>query len=125
MRCRGRGAVVAATAPARGLAPVVPAVYNRRMDATTLAAALYGMPGTRLTADAASITVQVPAIDDAVRLDPAEVIDAEPVAVPTGAPAVRLAIRRGHGELPLIVTAGDVVFSPDDPADMVEPDSHF
>jgi hypothetical protein len=69
------------------------------------------------------IAAYVPAIGDAVQLAADDVLEAEPATVPTGAPAVRLGIRRGHAELPLIITVGDVVFMPAYAADLLEPDA--
>jgi hypothetical protein len=86
-----------------------------------LAQMLAGVPGVEVTAGPAEIAVHVPAIGDTVRLMRASVLVAEEVSVPTGAPAVRVGIRRRREELPVIVTVDDVVFMPADPADVVEP----
>ncbi len=94
--------------------------YNGRMRSDELVRVLGGIPGTEVTADAGLVTAYVPAIGDAVRLAPADVLGAEIIAAPTGAPAVQLGVRRGHEELPLIVTVDDVVFAPAYAADMVD-----
>jgi hypothetical protein len=69
------------------------------------------------------VTAYVPAIGDAVQVAAADVLDAGPAPVPTGAPAIRIGIRRGHEALPVIVTVGDVVFMPAYAADLLEPGS--
>jgi hypothetical protein len=94
--------------------------YNGRMDSELLARALGEVPGTEVSAGSGAVTAYVPAIGDAVRLVPEDVLGAEAIAVPTGAPAVRLGIRRGHEKLPLIVTVDDVVFMPAYAADLVD-----
>ena len=95
--------------------------YNGRMRSEELTAALDGLPGVEVTVESdGTVTVDVPAIGDSVRLDPADVLSAGRVASPTGAPAVHLGVRRGHEELPLVVTVGDVVFMPSYAADMLE-----
>ena len=95
--------------------------YNLLMHRDDLLQALAGVPGTEVSAAAGMVTAYVPEIGDAVRLAADEVLTAEPATVPTGAPAIRLGVRRGHEELPLIVTAGDVVFMPAYAADLLEP----
>jgi hypothetical protein len=82
------------------------------MRSDELVRMLSGVPGTQVSAGAGMVTAYVPAIGDAVQLAADDVLNAEPATVPTGAPAVRLGVRRGHEELPLIVTVGDVVFMP-------------
>jgi len=79
------------------------------------------VPGTEVSAGTGTIVVSIPAIGDAVRMASGDVLSAEATAVPTGAPAVRLGLRQGHAELPLIVTVDDVVFMPAYAADMLEP----
>jgi hypothetical protein len=93
------------------------------MRSDDLVRLLAGVPGTEVSAGAGMITAYVPAIGDAVQMLSDDVLHAEPAAVPTGAPAVRLGIRRGHGELPLIVTVGDVVFMPAYAADLLQADA--
>lgn len=95
--------------------------YNRHMRSDDLVRMLAGVPGTEVSAGAGMVTAYVPAIGDAVQLAADDVLDAEPATVPTGAPAIRLGIRRGHEELPVIVTVGDVVFLPAYAADLLEP----
>jgi hypothetical protein len=92
------------------------------MDSEQLARVLGEVPGAEVAAGPGAVTVHVPALGDAVRLAPEDVLSAEPIAVPTGAPAVRLGVRRGHEELPLIITVDDVVFMPAYAADLVESD---
>jgi hypothetical protein len=84
---------------------------------------LSAVPGTEVSVSAGVVAAYVPAIGDTVRLAPGDVLGAEPIAAPTGAPALQLGIRRRHEELPLIVTVDDVVFMPAYAADMVE-DGH-
>jgi hypothetical protein len=91
------------------------------MDSDDLVRALAGVPGTEVSAGAGMVTAYVPEIGDAVQLVADDVLDAAPATVPTGAPAIRLGVRRGHEELPLIVTVGDVVFMPAYAADLLEP----
>lgn len=89
------------------------------MHSDELAGALAEVPGTKVSAGAGFVTAYVPAIGDSVRLAPQDILGANPAVVPTGAPAVRLAVRRGHKRLPLIVTVDDVVFAPAYAADML------
>jgi hypothetical protein len=91
------------------------------MRSDDLIRVLGGVPGTEVSTTAGVVTAYVPAIDDAVRLSPDDVLATERITSPTGAPAVQLGIRRGHQELPLIVTVDDVVFMPAYAADMVQP----
>jgi hypothetical protein len=93
------------------------------MRSDDLVRMLAGVPGTEVSAAAGMVTAYVPAIGDAVQVASADVLDAEPATVPTGAPAIRLGIRRGHEALPVIVTVGDVVFMPAYAADLLEPDA--
>ena len=93
--------------------------YNRPMHSDELVGALAEVPGTKVSSGAGFVTAYVPAIGDSVRLEPTDVLGAEPAMVPTGAPAVRLEVRRGHKRLPLIVTVDDVVFAPAYAADML------
>jgi hypothetical protein len=96
--------------------------YNGRMRSDELAGLLARVPGVQVSADDELVTAHVPAIGDTVRLTRANVLDAEPIVTPAGAPGVELAIRRGHEEWPLIVTVDDVVFMPADPADLAHDD---
>ena len=93
--------------------------YNRAMRSEQLAEVLAEVPGTEVSTGTGVVTAYLPAIGDAVRLAPDDVLAADPAVVPTGAPAVRLSVRRGHQRLPLIVTVDDVVFSPAYAADLV------
>jgi hypothetical protein len=76
--------------------------------------------GDQVSADAGQVMVSVPALGDAARLAIEDVLWAEQITTPTGAPAVQLGLRRGHGELPVIVAVDDVVFTPADPADVMD-----
>ncbi|MGX6603580.1 hypothetical protein ACWKSP_15760 [Micromonosporaceae bacterium Da 78-11] len=78
------------------------------------------VPGARVTVERGELVVHIPALGDAVRLDPDDILEAEPVFVPTGAPAVQLDVRRGHEVLPLIVTVDDAVFIPAYADDLLE-----
>lgn len=91
------------------------------MHSYELVEALADVPGTRVEVARGALTVHISAIGDSVRLAPEDVLDAESIFVPTGAPAVQLDVRRGHEVLPLIVTVDDVVFTPVYAADMIEP----
>jgi hypothetical protein len=95
------------------------------MHSDELVRLLGEVPGTEVSVAAGVVTAYVPAIGDAVRLAPDDVLGAEPLTAPTGAPAVQLGVRRGHEELPLIVTVDDVVFMPAYAADMVESGAPF
>ena len=91
------------------------------MHSYELVEALADVPGNRVEVARGELTVHIAAIGDSVRLAPEDVLDAESVFVPTGAPAVQLDVRRGHEVLPLIVTVDDVVFAPMYADDMIEP----
>jgi hypothetical protein len=91
------------------------------MHSYELVEALADVPGNRVEVARGALTVHIAAIGDSVRLAPEDVLDAESVFVPTGAPAVQLDVRRGHEVLPLIVTVDDVVFTPAYADDMIEP----
>jgi hypothetical protein len=82
------------------------------MHSAELVGVLGEVPGVQVSCASGVVTAYVPAIGDAVRLAPEDVLAAEQIIVPTGAPGVRLGVRRGHEELPVIVTVGDVVFMP-------------
>ncbi|MEV6350196.1 hypothetical protein [Actinoplanes sp. NPDC051851] len=87
-----------------------------------LAQLLQEVPGTVVTAGPGLVTVHVPAIGDTAEIAFRDVLDADWVHVPTGAPAVQVDLRRGHESLPLIVTTDDMVFTPAYAADMVIPE---
>jgi hypothetical protein len=91
------------------------------MHSYELVEALAEVPGNRVEVSRGALTVHIPAIGDSVRLAPQDVLDADSVFVPTGAPAVQFDVRRGHEVLPLIVTVDDVVFMPAYADDMIEP----
>ncbi|GGQ81375.1 hypothetical protein [Couchioplanes azureus] len=89
------------------------------MQSEALVGLLGEVPGTEVSVKAGVVTVHVPAIGDSVRVAVRDVLGFEQVVVPTGDPGLQLGIRRGHEELPLIVTVGDVVFMPAYAADML------
>jgi hypothetical protein len=92
------------------------------MRSDELAQVLGDIAGAETSVDDDGVVVaRVAAIGDAVRIDPASVLNAYEIVVPSGAPGIEFGIRRGREELPLIVTADDVVFMPADAADMIEP----
>ncbi|GAA3343258.1 hypothetical protein GCM10020358_81330 [Amorphoplanes nipponensis] len=94
------------------------------MDVEELARLVGTVPGTEVSIESGSLVARVPAIGDTVRLAAADVLGHDPVEAPTGQPAVELSVRRGHEQLPLIITVDDVVFMPAYAADMVE-DTEF
>ncbi|MFC7529810.1 hypothetical protein [Actinoplanes sp. GCM10030250] len=83
------------------------------------------VPGTEVTYGPGLVTVHVPAIGDTVRIAFRDVIEAYEVAVPTGAPAVQIDLKRKREVLPLIVTVDDVVFTPAYADDMVDPEDEL
>lgn len=93
------------------------------MDVEELAHLVAGVPGTEVSVEAGVLVARVPAIGDAVRVAQGDVLEHEVITGPAGQPGVRLDVRRGHERLPLIITAGDVVFMPAYAADMVVEDS--
>jgi len=93
------------------------------MDTAELADVLGGVPGTQVSVEPGVVVVGVPAIGDAARLATRDVLGCETIVAPTGLPAVRLGVRRGHEDLPLIVTVDDVVFMPGYAADLIEKDA--
>jgi hypothetical protein len=90
------------------------------MHTDDLVRLLSDVPGIQVSAGSDVVTAYVPAIGDTVRLAPGDVLGAEEIVVPTGAPGVQLGVRRGREELPLIVTVDDVVFMPAYAADLVD-----
>jgi hypothetical protein len=94
--------------------------YNGRMHTDELAGFLGEVLGDQVSAEAGHVIVSVPALGDAARLAIEDVLWAEQITTPTGSPAVQLGLRRGHGELPVIVAVDDIVFTPADPADVVD-----
>jgi hypothetical protein len=93
------------------------------MNVEELAQLVDEVPGTEVSIEAGVLVARVPAIGDAVRLAPADVLNHDPIVSPTGQPGVELGVRRGHEELPLIITVDDVVFMPAYAADMLERDA--
>jgi len=89
------------------------------MDVEELARLVGAVPGTEVSVESGSLVARVPAIGDTVRLAAVDVLNHESVVAPTGQPAVELGVRRGHEQLPLIITVDDVVFMPAYAADMV------
>jgi hypothetical protein len=90
------------------------------MNSAELAGVLGGVPGAQVSVESDVVVVTIPAIGDAARLAPGDVLGSEVIVAPTGLPAVQLGVRRGHEELPLIVTVDDVVFMPAYAADLIE-----
>lgn len=93
------------------------------MDVEELAQLVDEVPGTEVSVEAGMLVARVPAIGDAVRLAAADVLNHDPIVAPDGRPGVELGVRRGHEELPLIITVDDVVFMPAYAADMLERDA--
>jgi hypothetical protein len=90
-----------------------------------LAEMLREVPGTEVTAGPGLVTVHVPAIGDTVRIAFRNVLDADWVHVPTGAPAVQVDLRLKHESLPLIVTVDDIVFTPAYADDLIDPEDEL
>ncbi|WP_306204535.1 hypothetical protein [Actinoplanes sp. RD1] len=91
------------------------------MHSEALVGLLGELPGTEVSVRAGVVTVAIPALGDAVRIPMADVLGFEQIVTPLGEPGLELGIRRGHEELPLIVTVDDVVFMPAYAADMLVP----
>jgi hypothetical protein len=91
------------------------------MHSEALMGLLGEIPGTEVSADAGVVTVHVPAIGDSARLAVRDILGVQQIIVPTGDPGVELGVRRGHEELPLIVTVHDMAFMPAYAADMLVP----
>ncbi|WP_250037951.1 hypothetical protein [Paractinoplanes maris] len=94
------------------------------MQVWELTEALAEVPGVEVSVRRGLLAIHIPALGDTARLDPDEILAAEPVFVPTKAEAVQLDIRSGRAVLPLIVTVGDLVFNPAYADDLVEPGAH-
>jgi hypothetical protein len=90
------------------------------MDVEELAQLVGEVPGTEVSIEAGVLVARVPAIGDAVRLAAGDVLNHDLIVAPDGRPGVELGVRRGHEELPLIITVNDVVFMPAYAADMLE-----
>jgi hypothetical protein len=95
------------------------------MRTDELAEMIQEVPGTDVSYGPGLVTVHVPAIGDTVRLAFRDVLDADWVHVPTGAPAVQVDLRRKHESIPLIITVDDVVFLPAYADDLVDPDDEL
>ncbi|GIF09239.1 hypothetical protein [Actinoplanes siamensis] len=95
------------------------------MRTDDLAEMLREVPGTEVTAAPGLVTVHLPAIGDTVRIPFRNVLDADWVHVPTGAPAVQVDIKVGRESLPLIVTVDDVVFTPAYAHDLIDPEDEL
>ncbi|AGZ41735.1 hypothetical protein [Actinoplanes friuliensis] len=93
------------------------------MDLEELAQVIAEVPEIEVSIEGGLVVTRVPAIGDAVRLEPVDVLDWEYLIAPSGVPGIELEVRRGHERLPLIITVDDVVFMPAYAADMVEPDA--
>jgi hypothetical protein len=91
------------------------------MHSEALVGLLGELPGTEVRVRAGKVTVHIPAIGDSIRLAIRDVLGFEQIIVPTGDPGLEIGLRRGHEELPLIVTVDDVVFMPAYAADMLVP----
>ncbi|GIF17225.1 hypothetical protein [Actinoplanes teichomyceticus] len=90
-----------------------------------LAEMLQEVPGTEVSAGPGLVTVHIPALGDTVEIAFRDVLDADWVHVPTGAPAVQVDLRRRHEALPLIVTVDDVVFTPAYADDLIDPEDEL
>ncbi|MEU8244388.1 hypothetical protein AB0C07_39540 [Actinoplanes missouriensis] len=95
------------------------------MRTDELAEMIQEVPGTEVSYGPGLVTVHVPAIGDTVRLAFRDVLDADWVHVPTGAPAVQVDLRRKHESIPLIITVDDVVFIPAYADDLVHPEDEL
>ena len=93
------------------------------MDVEELAQLVGEVPGTEVSIEAGVLVARVPAIGDAVRLAPDDVLDIDPIVSPSGQPGIEFGVRCGHEELPLIITVDDVVFMPAYAADMLVRDA--
>ncbi|WP_305784043.1 hypothetical protein [Symbioplanes lichenis] len=91
------------------------------MHSEALVGLLGELPGTEVSVAHGVVTVSIAALGDAVRIPMADVLGFEQIVTPLGEPGLELGIRRGHEELPLIVTVDDVVFMPAYAADMLVP----
>lgn len=77
-----------------------------------LTEALADRLGLRPAVLAGRISVYLPALDDTVRIDAAEVRRHRPIWAPTGDPAVEIVLGDDQGIWPLILTPTDVVYQP-------------
>jgi hypothetical protein len=93
------------------------------MHVFELTEALSVVPGVEVSVRRGALHVHVPALGDTAELDPDAVDGAEEIFVPTRKAAVQLDVRRGREMLPLIVTEGDLVFTPLYAHDLVQRDA--
>jgi hypothetical protein len=84
------------------------------MEITEVIEVLEKLPGIRAAMMVGRISGYVPAIDDTVRIDAAEVRRYRRIWAPDGNPAVEFVMGDEQEVWPLIVTPGDVVFRPAD-----------
>ncbi|BBH68857.1 hypothetical protein ACTI_55420 [Actinoplanes sp. OR16] len=95
------------------------------MRTDELAEMIQEVPGTEVSYGPGLVEVHIPAIGDTVRLAFRDVLDADWVHVPTGAPAVQIDLKRGHESIPLIITVDDAVFLPAYADDLVDPEDEL
>lgn len=84
------------------------------MEVAEVAEALGGLPGIRVARMDGGVSVYIPAIEDTVRIDAAEVKRHRRIRAPNGDPAVEFVMSDGREVWPLIVTPDDVVYQPAD-----------
>ncbi|MFI6770870.1 hypothetical protein [Streptomyces sp. NPDC050355] len=84
------------------------------MEAADVVQVLEGLRGPRAVVTAGRVCVYVPAIDDTVRIDAAEVRRCKRIRTPNGDPAVEFVTGDEGAKWPLIVTPDDVVHRPVD-----------
>ncbi|MER7010397.1 hypothetical protein ABT324_03065 [Saccharopolyspora sp. NPDC000359] len=89
------------------------------MRASEIIEALEGLPGTQPTRADNRVSAHVPAIDDTVLIDSAEVARYRRIWAPNGDPAVEFVLGEGPGARPLIITASDVVYQPVSPREVL------
>nr|WSY54149.1 hypothetical protein OG999_31185 [Streptomyces sp. NBC_00886] len=82
------------------------------MEAADVIQALEGLRGPKAVVTADRVCVYVPAIDDTVRIDAAEVKRCRRIWAPNGDPAVEFVMGDEGGVWPLIITSNDVVYQP-------------
>ncbi|NMO57659.1 hypothetical protein HH310_41650 [Actinoplanes sp. TBRC 11911] len=90
------------------------------MHVFELTEVLSTVPDVEVSVRRGALHVHVPALGDTAELDPDDVDAAASIFVPTRKAAVQLDVRRGRELLPLIVTEGDLVFTPLYAQDLVE-----
>ncbi|MFI6011104.1 hypothetical protein ACIBAG_20170 [Streptomyces sp. NPDC051243] len=84
------------------------------MEAADVIQALDGLKGPRAVVVGGRVCVHVPAIDDTVRIDAAQVRRCRRIWAPNGDPAVEFVLEDDGGVWPLVITPDDVVFQPVD-----------